>query len=66
MAIGRTVATGSSLGRMAVTFTHNVLLPRYKLARPRAVVVQVNDIYGRSVGGGEQQLAQTMGIDFQD
>jgi len=62
----RTVATGSSLGRMAVTFTHNVLLPRYKLARPRAVVVQVNDIYGRSVGGGEQQLAQTMGIDVVD
>src|SRR3989440_8368569 len=49
----RTVATGSSLGRMAVTFTNNVLLPRYKLAQPRAVVVQVNDIYGRSVGGGE-------------
>ena len=62
----RTVATGGSLGRMAVTFTHSVLLPRYKLAKPRAVIVQVNDIYGRSVGGGEEQLAQVMGIDVVD
>src|SRR5213595_2909020 len=50
----RTVATGGSLGRMAVTFTHNALLPRYQLAHPRAVIVRVNDIYGRSVGGGEE------------
>src|SRR5207247_4527813 len=62
----RTVATGGSLGRMAVTFTHDVLLPRYQLAQPRAVIVRVNDIYGRSVGGGEQQLAQSMGIDVVD
>ena len=62
----RTVATGSSLGRMAVTFTHDVLLPQYGLAAPRAVVVRVNDIYGRSVGGGEQDLAQTMGINVVD
>jgi len=62
----RTVATGSSLGRMAVTFTHDVLLPQYALAAPRAVVVRVNDIYGRSVGGGEQDLAQAMGINVVD
>jgi branched-chain amino acid transport system substrate-binding protein len=62
----RTVATGSSLGRMAVTFTHDVLLPEYGLIAPRAVVVRVNDIYGRSVGGGEQELAQTMGINVVD
>src|SRR5438128_11853995 len=62
----RTVATGGALGRMAVTFTHNVLLPQYKLARPRAVVVRVNDIYGRSVGGGEEDLARSMGIDVVD
>src|SRR2546428_597489 len=62
----RTVATGGALGRMAATFTHNVLLPQYNLARPRAVVVQVDDIYGRSVGGGEEQLAQVMGIDVVD
>ena len=62
----RTVATGSSLGRMAVTFTHDVLLPKYGLAAPRAVVVRVNDIYGRSVGGGEQDLAQAMGINVVD
>jgi branched-chain amino acid transport system substrate-binding protein len=62
----RTVATGSSLGRMAVTFTHDVLLPTMNLAAPRAVVVRVNDIYGRSVGGGEEALAKTMGIQVVD
>jgi ABC-type branched-subunit amino acid transport system substrate-binding protein len=62
----RTVATGSALGRMAVTFTHDVLMPQYLLASPRAVVVRVNDIYGRSVGGGEQELAQSMGINVVD
>jgi branched-chain amino acid transport system substrate-binding protein len=62
----RTVATGSSLGRMAVTFTKDVLVPKYRLARPRAVIVQVDDIYGESVGGGEKELAQTDGIDVVD
>ncbi|HEY1162586.1 MAG TPA: ABC transporter substrate-binding protein [Candidatus Dormibacteraeota bacterium] len=62
----RTVATGSSLGRMAVTFTHNVLLPRMKPASPRVVVVRVNDIYGQSVGGGEQSLAHDLGMKVVD
>ena len=62
----RTVATGSSLGRMAVTFTHDVLMPAMNLAEPRAVVVRVNDIYGRSVGGGEEALAKAMGIQVED
>jgi len=62
----RTVATGGSLGRMAVSFTHDVLVPAYKLARPRAVIVRVNDIYGRSVGGGEESLARLVGIDVVD
>jgi branched-chain amino acid transport system substrate-binding protein len=62
----RTVATGSSLGRMAVTFTHDVLMPAMNLTAPRAVVVRVNDIYGRSVGGGEEALAKTMGIQVVD
>ena len=62
----RTVATGSSLGRMAVTFTHDALLPAMKLDAPRAVVVRVNDVYGRSVGGGEEALASTMGIQVVD
>jgi branched-chain amino acid transport system substrate-binding protein len=62
----RTVATGSSLGRMAVTFTHNVLVPRYGLNKPRAVVVRVNDVYGRSVGGGEEELARGLGIEVVD
>jgi branched-chain amino acid transport system substrate-binding protein len=62
----RTVATGGSLGRMAVTFTHNVLMPDYKLQAPRVVVIRVNDIYGRSVGGGEQALASSLGINVVD
>jgi branched-chain amino acid transport system substrate-binding protein len=62
----RTVATGSSLGRMAVTFTHDTLLPKLNLPLPKAVVVRVNDIYGRSVGGGEEALAKTLGIEVVD
>ena len=62
----RTVATGSSLGRMAVTYTHEVLIPKMKLASPRVVIVQVNDIYGRSVGGGERTLAHDLGINVVD
>src|SRR5712691_5256338 len=62
----RTVATGSSLGRMAVTFTRDVLVPTFKLQAPRAVVIRVNDIYGRSVGGGEQSLAASLGMSVVD
>jgi len=62
----RTVATGSALGRMAVTFTHDVLVPQMKVSAPRAAVVRVNDVYGRSVGGGEEALAKTMGIQVAD
>jgi len=59
----RTVATGGSLGRMAVTFTHDVLIPQSGLQSPRVDIVQVTDIYGRSVGGGEAELARQLGID---
>jgi branched-chain amino acid transport system substrate-binding protein len=62
----RTVATGSSLGRMAVTFTHDVLVPRMKPAAPRVVIVRVSDIYGRSVGGGEESLAYQLGMNVVD
>jgi branched-chain amino acid transport system substrate-binding protein len=63
----RTVATGSSLGRMAVTFTDHVLIPKgIAPASPRVVIVQVDDIYGRSVGGGEAALARIDGIDVVD
>ncbi len=62
----RTVATGSSLGRMAVNFTHDVLIPASGLASPRVVIVHVNDIYGQSVGGGEVALAQQLGINVVD
>jgi len=62
----RTVATGSSLGRMAVTFTHDVLVPKMQPASPRVVIVRVNDIYGRSVGGGEETLAHQLGMSVVD
>jgi branched-chain amino acid transport system substrate-binding protein len=62
----RTVATGGALGRMAVTFTHDVLIPEYKLQAPRVVVIRVDDVYGLSVGGGEQALASTLGINVVD
>lgn len=62
----RTVATGSSLGRMAVSYTHDFLMPTMKLASPRVVIVRVNDIYGRSVGGGEESLAHDLGIHVVD
>ena len=62
----RTVATGSALGRMAVTFTHDVLLTGSNLTAPRAAIIRVDDIYGGSVGGGEQELAKSMGINVVD
>ncbi len=62
----RTVATGSALGRMAVNFTHEVLLPTYKLQAPKVVVIRVNDVYGRSVGSGEQTLAASLGMSVVD
>jgi len=62
----RTVATGGALGRMAVMFTHDVLAPSYKLTAPRVVVIQVGDVYGRSVGGGEVALAGKLGISVSD
>jgi branched-chain amino acid transport system substrate-binding protein len=62
----RTVATGSALGRLAVTFTHDVLMANSKVSSPRVVVIRVNDIYGRSVGGGEQALASSLGMSVVD
>ena len=62
----RTVDTGSALGRMAVTFTHDVLIPSYKVQSPRVAVIRVSDVYGRSVGGGEQALASSLGISVVD
>src|SRR5438094_4275019 len=54
----RTVATGSSLGHMAVTFTHDVLIPHSGLKSPRAVVLQVDDVYRHSVGRREAEPAR--------
>ncbi|MGI8563057.1 MAG: ABC transporter substrate-binding protein [Candidatus Dormibacter sp.] len=60
----RTVATGSSLGRIAVNFTSRVLLPAAGLqpTQARAVIVNVSDVYGRAVADGEEQLAAATGI----
>jgi branched-chain amino acid transport system substrate-binding protein len=62
----RTVATGGSLGRMAVNFTHDVLIPESALKAPRVAIVEVDDIYGQSVGGGEAALAKQLGINVVD
>jgi branched-chain amino acid transport system substrate-binding protein len=62
----RTVATGSALGRMAVTFTRATLIPASGLQSPRVAIVEVDDIYGHSVGGGEAALARQLGIDVVD
>jgi branched-chain amino acid transport system substrate-binding protein len=60
----RTVATGSTLGRMAAQFTERVLLPRLGLeaGSTRVVIVHTNDFYGRSVAGGEVAEAAAAGI----
>jgi len=55
----RTVATGMSLGHTAVDFTKAAFA-----ATPgaSAVIVNVNDVYGRSVAGGEVAEAAANGI----
>jgi branched-chain amino acid transport system substrate-binding protein len=60
----RTVATGSTLGRMAARFTDEVLMPKLGLApaSTRVVIVHTNDFYGRSVAGGETAAAAAAGI----
>src|SRR5438876_2365964 len=58
----RTVATGGSLGRMAVNFSHSVLLPRFKLANARAVIGLVHDFLRRSLLGGEELLLHVLAI----
>jgi branched-chain amino acid transport system substrate-binding protein len=60
----RTVATGSTLGRMAVEFTSRVLIPADSLqpSTARAVIVHVNDVYGESVSRGELARAAQLGV----
>jgi branched-chain amino acid transport system substrate-binding protein len=58
----RTVATGMNLGRTAVEFTARVLVPAARITGSRAVIVNVNDIYGRSVAEGEVADAAGAGI----
>ncbi len=60
----RTVATGSNLGRTAVNFTSQVLARG--MTSPTAVIVALNDAYGRSVADSEAQLAAASGINVID
>jgi branched-chain amino acid transport system substrate-binding protein len=64
----RTVASGRTLGRIAVDFTGQVLIPRQRLqpGQARAVIVYVDDVYGRSVADGEAALAAEVGIPVVD
>jgi branched-chain amino acid transport system substrate-binding protein len=60
----RTVATGSTLGRMAAQFTEKVLMAKLALtpALTRVAIVHTNDFYGRSVAAGEAAEAAIGGI----
>jgi len=64
----RTVATGGSLGRMAVAFTQQVLLGAAGLtpATTKVAIVGVDDVYGQSVADAEVAAAQAAGIQVVD
>src|SRR2546430_2957410 len=64
----RTVATGSPLGRSAVESRSQVLVAAAGVQTPavRAVIVNANDIYGRSVADGEQAMAAQLGLPVVD
>lgn len=62
----RTVATGGTLGRTAIDFAHDVLMPKYGLRQATAAIVQVDDIYGASVGDAEAEYAAEAGIKVVD
>lgn len=64
----RTVAMGSTLGRTAVDFTSQVLVAAAGVQNPavRAVIVNVDDLYGRSVADSEQTFAVQLGIPVVD
>jgi len=60
----RTVATGGTLGRMAVRFTQDVLLAGAGLspAAARVAIVSVDDVYGASVADAEEAGARAAGM----
>lgn len=60
----RTVATGSTLGRIAAQFTAKVLVARDKTtaATSRVVIVHTTDVYGQSVALGETAEARADGF----
>ena len=64
----RTVATGSTLGRMSARFTQEVLLPAWHAtpAGTRVVVVYERDVYGQSVAAGAVDEAKARGLDVVD
>jgi len=59
----RTVATGGSLGRIAVEFTSRVLVPASgPPTAATAAIVEVDDVYGRAVADAEAAAAAGAGI----
>jgi ABC-type branched-subunit amino acid transport system substrate-binding protein len=59
----RFAPTGGSLGRAAVDFVHEQLLPQLAdEARPRYAVTYVDDEYGRAVGGGALSRIRGLGL----
>jgi branched-chain amino acid transport system substrate-binding protein len=59
----RFAPTGSSLGRAAVDFVHDRLLPRLTHEpRPRYAVAYVDDEYGRAVGRGALDRIRGLGL----
>jgi len=60
----RTVATGGTLGRMAVRFTQDVLLgaDHVAAAAARVAIVGVDDVYGASVADAEEAGARASGM----
>jgi branched-chain amino acid transport system substrate-binding protein len=64
----RTVAMGSTLGQMAVSFTQQVLLGAAGLTpgAARIAIVSVDDIYGQSVADAEEAGAKAAGMQVVD
>ena len=51
---------------MAAEFTGHYLAPGQHVRSPTAAIVQVNDIYGASVAGGETEQAKSFGVRIVD
>lgn len=57
--------TGERLGRAAIQFVGDALVPHRHITRPlRYAVVHVDDAYGRAVGGGARDEVRRRGLDL--